>query len=258
MSRRVRGVTAVLSSVVTAALVMTSMTACGAASGDRVLTVFAAASLTDVLPELERRFEKTHEDVDVRLHFAGSAQLAQQIAEGAPADVFAAADAETMARLDRDDLLDGPATPFATNTLTIAVPEGNPAGVTGLADLADPALTVVVCAPSVPCGAATRHVERLAGVTLRPASEEADVRSVLTKVETGEADAGLVYVTDVAAASRGVEQVRFPEAAEAVNTYPVGIPVDAAHKDLARQFRDLLLSDEGRRLLKEAGFGASS
>lgn len=259
MRRRVRAALVALSTALTV-LVTASTTACGPVSGSRVLTVFAAASLTDVFPALANRFEKTHEDVDVRLHFAGSAQLAQQIAEGAPADVFASADAETMARLERDGLLDGPATPFATNTLTIAVPQGNPAGVTDFADLVDPDLTVVVCAPSVPCGAATRRIERLTGVTLRPASEEADVRSVLTKVEAGEADAGLVYVTDVAVAvSAGtVERIRFPEAAEVVNTYPVGIPVDAAHKDLARRFRDLVLSDEGQRILREAGFGVPS
>ncbi|EIF00633.1 molybdate ABC transporter substrate-binding protein [Saccharomonospora glauca] len=244
-----RGAVAVMAAV----LLTTSATACGG-GGERVLTVFAAASLTDVFTELEHRFERTHDGVDVRLNFAGSSRLAQQIAEGAPADVFASADTEPMARLAEDGLLEGPAVPFATNTLTIAVPPGNPANVTGLADLVAPDLTVVVCAPSVPCGAAAKQVQRLAGVTLRPASEEADVRSVLTKVEVGEADAGLVYVTDTAASER-VEAVEFPEAAEVVNTYPVAVLADAGEPSLARRFVDLVLSEEGGRSLREAGFG---
>ncbi|EHR63324.1 molybdate ABC transporter substrate-binding protein [Saccharomonospora cyanea] len=246
-----------LSAAMAALLVATSATACGGGGGQRVLTVFAAASLTEVFTDLERRFEQTHDGIDVRLNLAGSSRLAQQIVEGAPADVFASADTEPMARLEKDGLLDGPATPFATNTLTIAVPRGNPAGITGLADLADPGVTVVVCAPAVPCGAAAKRVQRLAGVTLRPASEEADVRSVLTKVEVGEADAGLVYATDVhhTAASGRVEAVAFPEAAEVVNTYPVAVPADAAEAASARRFVDLVLSEEGRRSLREAGFG---
>lgn len=242
-----------LSAAVAALLVATSAIACGG-GGQRVLTVFAAASLTEVFTDLERRFEQAHDGIDVRLNLAGSSRLAQQIAEGAPADVFASADTEPMAGLEQEGLLAGPATPFATNTLTIAVPRGNPAGITGLTDLADPGVTVVVCAPAVPCGAAAKRVQRLAGVTLRPASEETDVRSVLTKVEVGEADAGLVYATDVTASGR-VEAVTFPEAAEVVNTYPVAVLADAAEAAPARWFVDLVLSEEGRRSLREAGFG---
>ncbi|WP_037294891.1 molybdate ABC transporter substrate-binding protein [Saccharomonospora azurea] len=228
-------------------------TACGGGD-ERVVTVFAAASLTDVFTELEHRFEQTHDGVDVRLNFAGSSRLAQQIAEGAPADVFASADTEPMRQLETDGLLDGPPETFATNTLAIAVPRGNPAGITRFADLADPGVTLVVCAPAVPCGSATEEVERRTGVTLRPASEEADVRSVLTKVEVGEADAGLVYATDVAA-SDAVEEVAFPEAAEVVNTYPIAVPAAAGRTEPAHRFVELVLSEEGRRLLREAGFG---
>ncbi|CAM2793186.1 molybdate ABC transporter substrate-binding protein [Saccharomonospora xinjiangensis] len=250
MSRARRRAPAVALAVLAVA---TSVTACGG-KGERVLTVFAAASLTDVFGEFERRFEQAEDGIDVRLNVAGSSRLAQQIAEGAPADVFASADTAPMALLEEGGLLDGPATPFATNTLTIAVPPGNPDGITGFADLADPGLTVVVCAPSVPCGAATKRVERRTGVSLRPASEEADVRSVLTKVEVGEADAGLVYVTDVAGSS-DVEAVPFPESADVVNTYPIAVPAGAEEAASGRRFVDLVLSGEGRRLLREAGFG---
>ncbi|WP_197318795.1 molybdate ABC transporter substrate-binding protein [Saccharomonospora sp. NB11] len=254
MTRRSRPARSVVAAAVLT-LVVGAGTACGnGAEGERVLTVFAAASLTDVFTELEQRFERTHDDVDVRLHFAGSSRLAQQIAEGAPADVFASADVAPMRTLEREGLLDGAAEVFATNTVTIAVPRGNPAGITRLADLADPDVTVVVCAPAVPCGAAAQEVQRRSGVAVRPASEEADVRSVLTKVEVGEADAGLVYATDVAA-SDAVEEVAIPEAAEVVNGYPVAVPVTAEHPESARRFVELVLSDEGRRVFAEAGFG---
>lgn len=236
-----------------AALLVAALSACGPATGERTLTVFAAASLTEVVTSLERRFERTH-DVDVRVNLGGSSRLARQITEGAEADVFASADERAVGELAREGLLDGPVTPFATNTLTIAVPRGNPARVTGLADLADPDRTVVVCAPTVPCGAAADRVERRAGVTLRPDSEELDVRAVLTKVELGEADAGLVYVTDVAASDR-VERVPLADDVNVVNTYPVAVLADPAAPELAREFRALLLSGDGRRLLSEAGFG---
>lgn len=234
--------------------------ACGPGGGDgdgdgRVLTVFAAASLTEPFAALEQRFETEHPDVDVRVNLAGSAQLATQIVEGAPADVFASADEVNMAKVVAEGRLEGRPRIFATNVLTIAVAPGNPEGITGLADLTREELVVVLCAPEVPCGAATERVEQRAGVTLRPESEEQDVKSVLNKVRAGEADAGLVYVTDVDSAADAVDGVDFPGAGEAVNRYPIGVVTDSEQSALARQFVDFVRGEPGRQELGRAGFG---
>ena len=144
---------------------------------------------------------------------------------------------------------------FASNTLEIAVPPGNPAHVTGLADLARPGLKLVVCAPEVPCGSATRALARAARLTLEPVSEEQSVTDVLGKVSTGEADAGLVYVTDVQGAGNAVDGIAFPESDGVVNTYPIAVLRDSDHTALARQFVDFVLGSAGRRVLADAGFG---
>jgi len=242
-----------------AALAVTALAGCGtSASGDdgedtgTTLTVFAAASLKGSFEDLAEQFEASHGGVDVRLSFAGSSDLVAQIQQGAPADVFASADTANMDKLVADDLVAAPQD-FATNTLEIAVPPGNPAGVHTLADLADPDLALVLCAPEVPCGAASAKVEEAAGLDLQPVSEEQSVTDVLGKVTAGEADAGLVYVTDVAAAGDDVEGVELPESAGAVNTYPIAPVADATQADLAQEFVDLVLSDDGQQTL--AGFG---
>jgi molybdate transport system substrate-binding protein len=222
---------------------------CGTSAGSSApttVTVFAAASLTESFTALEKRFEADNPGVDVKLNFAGSSALAQQIANGADADVFAAADEKTVARVAEH--LESPAV-FATNHLTIAVPRGNPAKITGLADLTRPDVTVVVCAPQVPCGAATRKV----APGVRAASEEQDVKAVLTKVAAGEADAGLVYVTDTRSAK--VEAIDFPESATAVNKYPIALTKRAPNSALGRRFIDLVLSETGQNELVGAGFG---
>jgi molybdate transport system substrate-binding protein len=190
--------------------------------------------------------------VEVRLSFGGSSDLVQQIQAGAPADVFASADTANMDKLG-DDAVD-PA-PFATNTLEIAVPPDDPAKVTRLADLGRSGLKLVVCAPEVPCGAATAAVARKAGVTLRPVSEEQSVTDVLGKVSSGEADAGLVYVTDVRAAGAAVKGVPFAESRSVVNTYPIAALQDGEHRDLARQFVGFVTGPDGRQVLADAGFG---
>ena len=228
----------------------------GGSGGTETLTVLAAASLKEPFTELERQFEAAHAGVDVTISFAGSSDLAQQIVNGAPADVFAAANETTMATVTEAGLADGEPTVFATNTLQIVVPPGNPRRITGFADLAGPNLVLVVCAPQVPCGSATERIERETGVTLRPASEEADVRAVLGKVTGGEADAGLVYVTDVKAAGDQVTGVDFPEAAEAVNRYPIVTVKDGRNPELAREFVTLVLGEGGGEVLAAAGFGA--
>jgi molybdate transport system substrate-binding protein len=230
---------------------------CGADGGaPRVLNVFAAASLTDAFTAVEARFEADNPGVEVRLNSAGSSDLAQQIVNGAPADVFAAANESTMKTVADAGLVDGQPTVFATNVLQIATPPGNPKGVASFADLARPDVAVVVCAPQVPCGAATERIEQATGVALSPVSEEPDVRSVLGKVSTGDADAGLVYVTDVRSAGGSVEGVSFPESDRAVNSYPIAALTDAPEPELARSFVELVTGEFGREALEDAGFGA--
>jgi molybdate transport system substrate-binding protein len=140
--------------------------------------------------------------------------------------------------------------------LQIVTPPGNPAGITSFADLARPGLQVVVCAPQVPCGAAVETIEQATGVTLSPVSEEPDVKSTLGKVTTGNADAGLVYATDVHAAGNDVQGIEFPEAAQAVNSYPMAVIADAPAADLARGFQELVTGPMGRAVLGSAGFGS--
>lgn len=226
------------------------------AGASRSLTVLAAASLTETFNGLGKQFESTHPGVTVRISYGGSSDLAAQIVNGAPADVFASASDTTMKTVTDADLTAGPPTTFATNVLEIATPPGNPKGVATFGDLARPGVTVVTCAPQVPCGAVEQKIEKATGVTLKPVSQEQDVKSVLTKVETGNADAGLVYVTDVKAAGGRVQGVLFPEAAKAVTDYPIAVLKNAPQADLARQFEQLVTGAQGRAALQQAGFGA--
>ncbi|MDQ3788162.1 MAG: molybdate ABC transporter substrate-binding protein [Actinomycetota bacterium] len=241
-----------------AGLLMAGCSPSGAGASDetgaRTLTVLAAASLTDSFTALEKRFEADHPGVDVKISFAGSSALVQQITNGAPADVFASADEKNMKKVTDAGLADGTPEVFATNRLTIAVPPDNPAGVASFADLAKEGVVVVVCAPQVPCGAATEKVEQATGVTIKPVSEEQDVKSVLNKVQTGEADAGLVYVTDVNSAGDKVKGIAFPEADEAVNSYPITVLKDAPQAELATEFVALVRGDTGRAELEKVGF----
>lgn len=223
-------------------------------SGD--LVVFAAASLTDSFETLGEDFTAANPDVTVAFNFAGSSALAQQIISGAPADVFAAASPATMQTVvDAGGNADEPEV-FVTNTLQIAVPPGNPAGVAGLADFADPERTIALCAAEVPCGAASERVFSAAGLTPAPDTLEQDVRAALSKVELGEVDAALVYRTDVLVAGDGVEGIDFPEAAEAVNDYPIAVLSEAPNGEAAQAFVDYVLSEEGLQVLTDAGFEA--
>jgi molybdate transport system substrate-binding protein len=217
------------------------------------LTVFAAASLTDVFTDLGERLEADHPGLDVQFSFAGSSALATQIAQGAPADVFASANEAQMAVVVDAGLADDPQV-VAANVLQLAVPAGNPAGVTGLADLAREELAVALCAPQVPCGAAAEDVLAAAGVTAAPDTLEEDVRAALTKVELGEVDAALVYTTDVTAAGDAVEGIDVPEAEQAVNDYPVAVLADAPNPGAAAAFVELVRSEEGQQALADAGF----
>lgn len=245
-----------------ALLVLAPLAACGNGDGAGdtaeepvTLNVYAASSLTSAFEELGQRFEDTHEGVQVELNFAGSSDLVAQIQQGAPADVFASADQANMEKLTAEDLQGSDPVDFASNTLMIAVPPGNPAGVESLQDLAGD-LNLVVCAPEVPCGAAAQAVAERAGIELDPVSEEQSVTDVLNKVTSGEADAGLVYVTDVAAAGDAVRGIEIPESDTVVNVYPIATVADSDQAALAQDFVDLVTGDEGRSVLEEAGFGA--
>jgi molybdate transport system substrate-binding protein len=243
-----------------------AFTACGSAapagSGSATsqlsgtVTVFAAASLKATFTQLAHDFEAKNPGTKVTLSFAGSSDLATQITQGAPADVFASADTRNMAKLADAGLLDGTAANFATNILQIAVPPSNPASIATFADLARPGVKVVVCASQVPCGAAADTVEKTAGVTLAPVSEESSVTDVLGKVTSGEADAGLVYVSDVKGAGDTVKGIPFDEASKAVTTYPIATVGLSRNKDLAEAFIAMVAGDEGRKTLSAAGFGA--
>ncbi|MCU1631597.1 MAG: Molybdate transporter [Micrococcaceae bacterium] len=223
---------------------------------DGSITVFAAASLKETFTELAERFEDEYPGTDVTLNFAGSSDLVTQIIEGAPADVLASADTRTMGKLADDGLLAGPAVDLATNILQLAVPPDNPAGIATLADAARSGVKTVVCAAQVPCGTAAAAVEEAAGVDLTPVSEESSVTDVIGKVTSGEADAGLVYVTDVLAAGDAVLGIDFPESSSVVNTYPIASLADSGEAATAQAFVDLVTGDEGTAVLQAAGFGA--
>ena len=220
------------------------------------LTVFAAASLTGVFGDLGKQLEEEHPGLTVRFNFAGSQALAAQLTQGAPADVFASANQAQMDVVTKAGLQAAEPTTFTENVLEIAVPTGNPGKVTGLADFARSDLTLAVCAPDVPCGAAAAQVFTAAGVTARPDSEEEDVKAALTKVQLGEVDAALVYATDVEAAGSKVEGIEFPEAEEAVNTYPITTLEGAPNPAAAKAFEELVESPAGQQALEAAGFRA--
>jgi len=219
------------------------------------LTIFAAASLTASFDELAAEFGEENPGVMVKpIDFDGSSTLVTQLEEGASADVFASADEANMQKLADAGLLAGDSSIFASNTLEIAVAPGNPKGIDSLSDLADPGLLVVLCAPQVPCGAASQKLLSLDGVTVTPASEEQNVTAVLTKVKTGEADAGLVYKTDVLAAGSSVSGVDAENADQVVNDYTIGVPKSAKDPALATAFIQWVLSDRGQAVLDRYGF----
>lgn len=226
---------------------------CAAAPETRTVTVVAAASLTDALDQASAEYMTAHPNVEIVVSYGGSSALAEQIVSGAPADIFFAANEATMQTVVDAGLAVDPEVLLA-NTLQLVVPPGNPGDVDGLADLAEPALVVALCDPSVPCGSAAAQLLDLAGVTASVDTYEDDVRAALTKVALGEVDAALVYRTDVAAAGDAVEGIEIPEAAGVVNRYPVALLADAAHPAAAQQFIDFLRSDEGREVFERAGF----
>lgn len=242
-----------LAAVVTVLAASTSCGREGSGAAERSVTVLAASSLAAVMPDLIDAFAARRPGFAVRARFGGSTSLARQVVDGAPADVLITADRTSMehagAAVERSEL-------FARNRLAVAVRAGNPAGITGLVDLARGNLRVVVCAPQVPCGRLAAALLERAGLQLRPASLEQDVRAVVAKVSLGEADAGIVYATDVQPGTRGVEGVEIDEAGapDLHAVYLAAVVASSGRRDGARAFLTFLQSAEARRILAGHGF----
>lgn len=218
------------------------------------VVVFAAASLKDTFTQLGKEFESSHSGVTVKFSFDGSATLIDQLSSGAAVDVLATADKPNMDKAVAAGLIDGTPAQFTSNVLTLIVPKGNPAGITGLDSSLD-GKKLVVCADGVPCGSATKKLATALGVTLKPVSEESKVTDVRTKVESGQADAGIVYVTDAKASGDKVETIAIKDADSARNDYLIGVPKSAKRAELAGQFIELVKGSRGQEVLKAAGFG---
>jgi molybdate transport system substrate-binding protein len=227
----------------------------GADSGDDQLTILAAASLTEVFQSLAEPFQALHPNTSLRFSFESSSTVVTQVQEGLQADVIATADEATMGELRSAGLLAQPPQMFALNELAVIVEAGNPRDVRGLADLADPDLKVVLAAEEVPAGAYAREALQAAGVNVQPVSREEDVKAVVSKVSLGEADAGIVYVTDVQAAGPSVGSVPIPSEHNVVARYPIAALQAAPNRSHAEDFVQLVLSEDGRDALREAGFG---
>jgi len=230
----------------------------GAASADGAevrgtINVFAAASLKEAFTTLAAQFESAQPGTRVTLVFGPSSGLATQINQGAPADVFASASERNMDQVVAAGGADRPTT-FARNVMAVAVPAGNPAGVSSLPDLARPGVKVALCQAEVPCGATAAKVLGNAGLTVRPVTEEVDVKSVLSKVTLGEVDAGLVYVTDVRAAGDKVRSVSIPQSLNASTSYPIATVASSKNRVTARAFTDFVRSAAGSAVLTAAGF----
>lgn len=234
------------------------LAACGPepAGGQRAgskLLVSAAASLSDAFSEVAIAFEKTTPEVDVILNLAGSSALGRQILEGAPADVYASADGAQMDRMVAAGEVSGDPRVFVLNRLQIAVPAGNPAQVAGLADFARDELLIGLCAPAVPCGDLARRALARAGVAAKPDTHEPNVRALLSKLEAGELDAGLVYATDVDSSAR-VEGIDIPTQQSPVAAYPIALLAGAPNPPAGAAFIEFVLSDAGRVILSRHGF----
>lgn len=229
----------------------TSPTARATLSG--TINVFAAASLTEAFTSLGKQFEASHPGVKVVFNFGASSTLAQQINQGAPADVFASASTKNMDQVVSAGGAKDP-TSFVKNVMEIAVPPSNPAHVSAVNDLAKPKVKVALCQAQVPCGATAEKVFDNAKIAVKPVTQEADVKSVLSKVELGEVDAGVVYVTDVRSAGSKVRGITIPADVNASTTYPIATLADSHNMSAAQAFVAYVLSSSGESVLTADGF----
>ncbi|HVS07168.1 MAG TPA: molybdate ABC transporter substrate-binding protein [Candidatus Dormibacteraeota bacterium] len=218
------------------------------------ISVFAAASLTESFKALGTAFQTAHPGVIVQFNFAGSPTLVTQIEQGAPADVFASADTTNMDKLKTDGFTTGTPQVFARNQLEIVVAPGNPKGITGLADLAKAGVIYISEAATVPAGKYSLQALAKAGVTAKPKSLETDVKSVVSKIELGVADAGIVYTTDVTAAGSKVQGVRIPDTYNVIATYPIAAVKGTKSPDVANAFIAYVRSAKGQSTLQSFGF----
>ena len=224
-----------------------------AATQTGTITVFAAASLMGTFTQLGKRFEAAHPGDTVKFSFGGSSTLATQITGGAPADVFASAAPANMDTVVNAGDASNPQD-FAKNTAEVAVPPSNPAKVTSVSDLAKSSVKVALCQPKVPCGVVASEVFKNAGITVKPVTLQPDVKSVLTQVELGNVDAGMVYVTDVKAAGAKVKGVTIPASENASTLYPIATVSSSTHQAEAQAFVAYVLSPAGQQVLTAAGF----
>jgi molybdate transport system substrate-binding protein len=237
------------------ALTLAGCAGAGAKDGNQTLTVLAASSLSGTFTDLATQFERSHPGVRVRLVLDSSATLAQMAREHAPGDVLATADRRTIDQAAAGGGLGGTPTQFASNVVVLAVPRDNPAKITSVSDLDKGGVDYLTCVASAPCGAAAHALLQAEGITRTPVSEEVDVKAVLTKVEADEADAGLVYRTDVTATKGKVTALEVPGANAQPNTYWVAPTAASTQSRLARAWIELLTGPDGRAVLSTAGFG---
>ena len=230
----------------------------GCASSDDTTTslrIAATSSLTEVFNDVGEQFMQANPDITIAFNFASSSDLALQISQGLPADVFASADVKNMAKVTDASLLHGQPVAFTTNSLEIVVEKGNPLFIDSLAQLADPSLLFVTCPIEVPIGGYTAEVLRNAGVTVTPASLEENVKGILTKVALGEADAGIVYRTDILAAGNSVTGVPIADNVNVTTKYLVGALRDSQNQDASQRFIIFLSSEQGQKIFSQFGFG---
>jgi molybdate transport system substrate-binding protein len=218
------------------------------------ITVFAAASLTESFDAIGKQFEKKYPDVNVKFNYDASSNLATQINQGAPADVFASADQDNLQKSIDAGTVTPPPVVFAKNRLEIAVEKGNPEKIKGLADLAKSGLVVVLCDDPVPCGKYAAQSLQKAGVNITPASKEENAKATLSKVSIGEADASIVYVTDVKAAKGSTGGVRIPDKVNVIASYPIGVVKQSQNQTAAKAWEQYVLSKDGQKTLRKFGF----
>lgn len=236
------------------AILIASPSGCSSQPSPQSIVVLAAASLEPTFTEIGELFEKDNPGAAVRFDFASSVDLAIQLTQGASGDVFASADMAQMDTVSRAGLTASTPVNFGSNLLVIVTAPGNPKHVGSFADLARPGLTVVTSPPPMPCGVATQRIEDSTGVHLKPVSEEPKAVDVLNKVTTGEADAGVVDISDALAVGSKVSIIEFPEAASAVMTYPIAVLQRTTNPDLARRFVAFVTGAQSQGILQRAGF----